>query len=83
MFVHKWSKILSKKENIPCLAVPHPTSLKIIETNAFDLAYGGILKQKLNNKDVIRYYLGIWKPTQEKYSTNKKDMTLWNFRMTC
>lgn len=50
--------------------------IKIVETLAFDVEYDGILKQLLNNKDVIRYYLGIWKPTQEKYSIIKKDMTL-------
>lgn len=50
-----------------------PTSLKIVETDASELGFGGILKQVLNNKDVvIRYYSGLWNPTQQKYSTIKK-----------
>lgn len=64
--------IKQKIKNILCSSLPHPTSLKIVETNAFDLEYDGLLMQILNNQDVIRYYSGIWKPTQEKYSTIKK-----------
>lgn len=40
-----------------------------------ELGYGGILKQNIDNKDkIIRYYSCLWKPTQQKYFTSKKEM---------
>ncbi|XLU74158.1 hypothetical protein S245_033211, partial [Arachis hypogaea] len=41
---------LSVKE-LPCLYLPVPQAFKIVETDASDLGYSGILKQKLNNKE--------------------------------
>lgn len=38
-----------------------------------ELGFGGILKQVIKNKDVvIGYHLGLWNPTQQKFSTIKK-----------
>ena len=41
-------KIMVK--NIPCLFLANPALPKIVETDASDLGYGGILKQVNNNK---------------------------------
>uniref|UniRef100_A0A151UHT0 Polyprotein n=1 Tax=Cajanus cajan TaxID=3821 RepID=A0A151UHT0_CAJCA len=38
-------------KNLPCLSVPIPQAFKIVETDAFDLGYGGILKQKKYQKN--------------------------------
>ena len=37
-------------QNIPCLFLTNPALPKIVETDASDLGYGGILKQKENNR---------------------------------
>ena len=44
--------VKSKVKKLPCLALVSPYSFKIVETDASDLGYGGILKQKFkdNNK---------------------------------
>lgn len=50
---------------IPCLSLPYPNTLKIVEMDAFELGYEGILKQNIDNKDkIIRYYSCLGKPTQ-------------------
>lgn len=52
-----------------------PTTLKIVETDASYLGFGSILKQSISKRNVvIRYYSGLWKPTQQKYLTIKKEI---------
>lgn len=54
------SSSYQKIKYIPCHTLPDPNTLKIVETNASHLEYGGILKQTINRKDnVIRYYSGL------------------------
>ena len=43
--------IKNSVQNIPCLFLANPTLPKIVETDASNLGYGGILKQKENNKE--------------------------------
>ncbi|XLU30478.1 hypothetical protein S245_066544, partial [Arachis hypogaea] len=43
----------TKVRNLPCLYLPVPHAFKIVETDASDLGYGGILKQKLHDKECI------------------------------
>ncbi|KAL5776929.1 hypothetical protein ACOSP7_009855 [Xanthoceras sorbifolium] len=43
-------KIKSKAKELPCLAIPHPDTFKIVETDASEYGYGGILKQDLSGK---------------------------------
>ena len=45
--------IKNSARNIPCLFLANPTLPKIVETDASDLGYGGILKQKKDNKERI------------------------------
>lgn len=62
-------------QTLPCLTLANPTAFKIVETDASDIGYGGILKQVLNNKEqLIRFTSGTWNPTQKNYSTIKKEL---------
>jgi len=48
----------------------------IVETDASDIGYGGILKQKLEtqNEQLVRFHSGLWHGPQQKYSTIKKEI---------
>ena len=47
----------------------------IVESDASNLGYGGILKQEYNNQvHIIRYHSGIWLGAQINYSTVKKEV---------
>jgi len=48
----------------------------IVETDASDIGYGGILKQKLEsqNEQLVRFHSGLWHGPQQKYSTMKKEI---------
>lgn len=62
---------------MPCLSLANPKYFKIVETDASDLGYGGILKQIIpdTSKEVlVRFTSGKWNPAQSKYSTIKKEM---------
>ncbi|RDX65399.1 Enzymatic polyprotein, partial [Mucuna pruriens] len=53
-------KNLVKK--LPCLGIPDPNADLIIETDASDIGYGGVLKQKLPNsskEQVVKYHSEI------------------------
>ena len=62
---------------LPCLGIPTTNSFKIIQTDASDIGYGGILLQKINStspEQIVRYYSGVWNKTQNNYSTIKKEI---------
>lgn len=62
-------------KNIPCLSLANPALPKIVETDASDLGYGGILKQKENDKEQIVQYVSVhWNDCQKNYSTIKKEI---------
>ncbi|CAL2278305.1 unnamed protein product [Prunus armeniaca] len=64
-----------KVKELPCLALANPEAFKIVETDASEIGYGGILKQKVDNSEqLVRFTFGVWKPTQKNYSTVKKEM---------
>ena len=55
--------------------LPDPNAFKIVETDASNIGYGGILKQKINDKErIIQYTSGHWTPAQINYSTIKKEI---------
>ena len=67
--------IKNSVQNIPCLFLANPTLPKIVETDASDLGYGGILKQKENNKEqILQYVSAHWSECQRNYSTIKKEI---------
>jgi hypothetical protein len=67
-------KIVKK---LPCLGIPCPNAKLIVETDASDLGFGGILKQVLpgsEKEQVVRFYSGTWTGPQLNYSTIKKEI---------
>ena len=61
--------------NLPCLGISNPDYFMIVETDASDIGYGGILKQRKdpNSSEQLVYYTSeIWNSSQRNYSTTKK-----------
>ena len=44
-------QIKQKAEPLPCLGIPHPSAFMIVETDASDIGYGEILKQRMHNEE--------------------------------
>ena len=62
-------------KNIPCLFLANPALPKIVETDASDIGYGGILKQRDNDKEqIVQYVSAHWNDCQKNYSTIKKEI---------
>ena len=38
-------------KSLPCLGIPHPDAFMLVETDASDIGYGGILKQRLGSQN--------------------------------
>ena len=50
----------------PCIVIPSPNTFKIVETDASDIGYSGILKQvaKTNAKEqIVRFHSSSWSTT--------------------
>ena len=48
-------------KHLPCINIPHPNALLILELDAFNLDYWGVLKQEYNNQGhIVRYHSRIW-----------------------
>ena len=55
-------QIKSHVKALPCLGIPTVSAFKIVETDASDIGYGGILKQRISPeslKQIVRFYSGI------------------------
>ena len=62
---------------MPCLSIPNPAAFMIVETDASDIGYGGILKQKLEShgqEQLVRFHSGLGLGPQQNYSTIKKEI---------
>ena len=54
-------EIKQRVKHLPCINIPHPNALLIIESDASNLGYRGILKQEYNNQvHIVRYHSVIW-----------------------
>jgi hypothetical protein len=54
-------KIKNILKNLSCLEIPHPQAQMIAETDASDIGYGEIFKQKLtSSKQLVHFHSGIW-----------------------
>ncbi|KAK2970735.1 hypothetical protein RJ640_002612 [Escallonia rubra] len=52
-------RIKLRAKSLPCLCLPLPEAFKIVETYASDIGYGGVLKQKFENKEqLVRFTSG-------------------------
>ena len=71
------------------LFLANPALPKIVETDASDLGYGGILKQKEDNKEqIVQYVSAHWNECRKNYSTIEKKFFLLfyaflNFKVIC
>ena len=64
---------------MPCLGIPSNNAFKIVETDAFEIGFGGILKQLVSlgsPEQIIRFYSRSWNSAQSNYSTVKKKKIL-------
>lgn len=62
---------------LPCLTLANPNWIKIIETEASNIGYGGILKQVNSNDKIeyhVRFHSGKWSDSQRKYATVAHEM---------
>ena len=56
-------QIKEKVKSLPCLSIPNLAAFMIVETDASDIGYGGILKQKLesqSHEQLVRFHFGLW-----------------------
>ena len=70
-------QIKNHVKTLPCLGIPTPGSHKIVETDASEIGYGDILKQKISSEapeQIVRFHSGIWNSAQANYSTIKKEI---------
>jgi len=69
-------KIKTLVKTLPCLGIQNPEASLIVETDASEIGFGRILKQKLKEspEQIIKYHSGAWNETQQKYSTVKKEI---------
>ena len=70
-------QIKSHVKTLPCLGIPTVGAFKIVETNASDVGYGGILKQRISPESleqIVCFYSGIWNNAQLNYSIIKKEI---------
>ena len=64
-------------KTLPCLGIANPSAYKIVETDASDIGFGGILKQRLtpnSQEEIVCFHSGAWDITQQNYSTIKKEI---------
>ena len=64
-------------KTLPCLGIPTINAFKIVEINASDIGYGGILKQWVSqdsSEQIVHFFSGIWNTAQLNYSTIKKEI---------
>ena len=66
-------KIKEKIRHLLCLNIVHQDAPKIIKIDATDIGYGGMLKQRMDNKqNLVRFTSSTWNDTQRNYFTIKK-----------
>ncbi len=64
-------------KTLPYLGIPTINSFKIVETDASDIGYGGILKEKItpdSPEQIVRFHSDVWTKAQSNYSTIKKEI---------
>jgi hypothetical protein len=64
-------------KTLPCLGIPTINSFKIVETDASNIGFGGILKQRISPgspEQIVRFHSGVWTKAQINYSTIKKEI---------
>jgi len=70
-------EIKTHVRSLPCLGIPTDNAFKIVETDASDIGYGGILKQIVSTgspEQIVRFHSGSWNNAKKNYSTIKKEI---------
>jgi hypothetical protein len=68
-------EIKTHVKTLPCLGIPYDQAFKIVETDASDIVYVGILKQIVSQgsfEQIVHFHSGSWHNAQINYSTIKK-----------
>ena len=71
--------IKKKVTTLPCLVIPHPDAFMIVETDALEIGYGEILKQRLSEstqESIIRFHSRVWLGPRKVISQLKKKFFL-------
>ena len=62
-WINKHTMIIRQRnkyvKQLPCIVIPSPNTFKIVKTDAFDIGYGGILKQVAKNdakEQIVRFH---------------------------
>ena len=67
--------IKSLAKGIPCLLLVDEKAKMIVETNASEKGYSGILKQDNNEREsLVRFHFGVWNSAQQNYTIVKKEV---------
>jgi hypothetical protein len=64
-------------KTLPCLGIPSDNAFKIVETDASEIGFGGILKQLVSSgspEQIVQFHSGSWNSAQSNYSTIKKEI---------
>ena len=70
-------QIKSHVRTLPCLGILAIGAFKIVETDASNIGYGSILKQRVSPESpeqIVRFYSRTWNNAQLNYSTIKKEI---------
>ena len=70
-------RIKSKVKTLPCLMLSNPNWEKIVETDASEIGFGGILTQvnpETKQVFLVRFHSGKWNDTQKNYATIAKEI---------
>jgi len=73
-------EIKAKVKSLPILYVADDQAPKIVESDASDIGWGGVLKQKVGKEEqVVQFASGVWNPTEQKYSVIEREVkAAWN-----
>ena len=75
LWTNEHTQVVKQVKELPCLGILHPEAFSIIETDASNIGYGGILKQDFENKiSIVRFHSGVWSGPQINYSTVNKEI---------
>lgn len=65
---------------MPILYVADDLAYKIVESDASNIRWDGVLKQKVGkDEQVVQFASGVWNPAELNYSTIEKEVKAdWN-----
>jgi len=63
-------------KSLPCLGIPHPNAFVIVQTDASDIGYGGILKQRIGmqKEQLVLFHSGLCMGLNKNILLSKKEI---------